>query len=241
MIYSSLDNRKIKDLKKLHLKKYRDKTNTFLVEGSHLVEEAFKEGYLKELILEENTDYNIDIKKDYGTKNVMKYLSNLDTPSNIIGVCEKKQNKIIGSRILLLDNVQDPGNIGTIIRSAVAFNIDTIILSETCADIYSSKVIRATQGMIFKINIFYENLEETIKELKKQNYKILGTKVSGGKELKTIEKINKFAIIMGNEGKGVKENLLNLCDEYIYIKMNGTCESLNVAVATSIILYWVGD
>lgn len=241
MLYSSVDNKKIKEFKKLSQKKYRDEANTFLIEGKHLIEEAYMEGYLKELLLEENTNYNLDIETNYATKNVIAYLSELDTPSKMIGVCKKKEEKALGDKILILDEVQDPGNLGTIIRSAKAFNIDTIILGEGCADPYSPKVIRATQGMIFKINIINRKLEKIIKELKENNYKILGTKVSGGKELKTLEKINKFAIIMGSEGHGVKEKYLNLCDEYIYIKMNETCESLNVAVATSIILYWVGD
>lgn len=241
MLYSSVENKKIKNLKKLHTKKYRDKENSFLIEGEHLIKEAHTKGYLKELILEENTDYNIAVETNHATKNVMNYLSQLDTPSTMIGICQKPNPKPLGNKILILDEVQDPGNLGTIIRSATAFNIDTIILSKGCADVYSSKVIRASQGMIFKINIITEDLEEIIKKLKQESFKILGTKVSGGKELKTLEKMNKFAIIMGNEGNGVKEDLLNECDDYIYIKMNQNCESLNVAIATSIILYWVGD
>ena len=241
MLYSSVDNKKIKDLKKLSSKKYRDITNMFLVEGDHLVEEAYKTGFLTELLLEEGFDYKLDIKTNYISKNVLKYLSSLDSSPKMIGICKKKINNIKGNKILMLDNVQDPGNIGTIIRSAVAFNIDTIILGKGCADEYSEKVIRATQGMIFKINIVHSDLEESIKTLKNKDYKILGTKVSNGKELKSVSKHEKFAIIMGNEGSGVDKKLLDLCDEYIYIKMNPECESLNVGVATSIILYWVGD
>lgn len=241
MLYSSVDNKKIKQLKKLSLKKYRDSENLFLVEGEHLILEAYDKGFLKELLLEEGTNYQLDVETNYISKSVMNHLSQLDTPTKMIGVCQKNENHNIGDHVLILDEIQDPGNLGTIIRSAVAFNIDTIILSKGCADIYSSKVIRATQGMLFKINIIIEDLEEIIKKLKEKNYQILGTKVSGGKELKTLEKRKKFAIIMGNEGNGVKEELLNLCDEYLYINMNENCESLNVAVATSIILYWVGD
>lgn len=241
MLYSSIENKKIKDLKKLHIKKYRDETGLFLVEGNHLIEEAYNQGYLKELLLEEGFNYNIDVETNYISKNVIDYLSTLDTPSKMIGICKKKTNEIKGNKILMLDEVQDPGNLGTIIRSAVAFNIDTIILGKGCADEFSSKVIRGSQGMIFKVNIVHKNLEEIIPFLKENDYKILGTKVSGGKELKNVEKHEKFAIIMGNEGNGVRKELLNLCDEYIYINMNKDCESLNVAIATSIILYWVGD
>ena len=152
-------------------------------------------------------------------------------------MCKKINNVIKGNHILALDNIQDPGNLGTIIRSAVAFNIDTIILSQNTVDLYNSKVLRSTQGMIFNINIVVSDLEKEIKELKNKNYKILTTKVDGGKLIKNIEKKEKFVIIIGNEGNGVSEQLQQLSDEYIYIKMNEKCESLNAAIATSIILY----
>ncbi len=241
MLYSSIDNKKIKELKKLSLKKYRDLNNAFLVEGEHLVLEAKKAGYLRELLLEEGFDYELDIETNYISNSVMKYLSLLDTPTKMIGVCEKKESFISGNNILMLDDVQDPGNVGTIIRSAVAFNIDTIVLSSGCADVYSSKVIRASQGMIFKANIVYDDLNKCVRSLKEKNFHIIGTKVDGGKELKKLAKKDNFVLIMGNEGNGVKKELLNLCDEYVYIKMNKFCESLNVSIATSIILYWVGD
>ena len=238
MLYSSVENSKIKELKKLNQKKYRDKTNLFLVEGEHLLLEAYKTGYLKEALILEGNRVNFDIPVNYMTSNVEKNISALDTPTGMIGICKKKISKnISGNKLLILDDVQDPGNLGTIIRSAVAFDIDTIILSEKCADAYSSKVVRASQGMLFYINISVKNLEEFIPELKDLGYQILGTKVTLGNELKTLEKKQKFAIIMGNEGNGVKKELLDMCDEYIYIKMNEFCESLNVAVATSIILY----
>lgn len=237
MLYTSIDNKKIKNIKKLNNKKYRDELGLFLVEGEHLVLEAYKNNLLQELILEENIDFKLDIETSFVTIDVLKYISELDNPSKIIGVCKKKEEGYIGNKILILDEIQDPGNLGTIIRSSVAFNIDTIVLSNNCVDLYNSKVIRATQGMIFNINIIERNLPEFISYLKDDNFKIYGTKVNGGKSLKYIEKAKKFAIIMGNEGKGVKEDILNMCDEYIYIDMNSNCESLNVGVATSIILY----
>ena len=167
----------------------------------------------------------------------MRYLSELDTPPKMLGICTKLKEQEIKGKVLILDGIQDPGNLGTIIRSSVAFNIDTIILSEDTVDLYNPKVIRATQGMLFNINIIKRDIKSTIEKLIKDNYKIYGTKVNDGKNLKTIEKSKKFAIIMGNEGKGVKSDILDMCDEYIYINMNPLCESLNVAVATSIILY----
>lgn len=236
MIYSSINNFKIKELSKLKNKKHRDKKKLFLVEGDHLVKEAYNSGYLKELLLLEGSNFKLDIETNYITENVLKYLSNVDAPTGIIGVCEFKDMSLNGSKLLILDSIQDPGNLGTIIRSSVAFNIDTIIINDKCADIYSDKVIRSSQGMIFKINIVKKNLFEFLKEIK-GHIPIYGTKVTGGKELKTLEKISDFAIIMGNEGNGVDSKLLDLCDEYLYISMNSNCESLNVGVATSIILY----
>ena len=236
MIYSSKDNKKIKYIKKLRDKKYRDEFNEFLIEGEHLVQEAYKCGLLKELILLDGIDLDMNVPKIYVSESIMKYISELNTCCNVIGICNKKADKLVGNKLLILDDVQDPGNMGTIIRSCVAFNIDTIVLSNGCVDIYNSKVLRATQGMIFNINVVTKDLSEFIKNIK-GTYKILGTDVNNGKNLKDIEKVEKFAIIMGNEGKGVKKDLLNLCDEYVHINMNKNCESLNVAVATSIILY----
>ncbi len=145
------------------------------------------------------------------------------------------------SPILLLDDIQDPGNLGTIIRSSKAFNIDTIIISPNTVDIYNSKVLRSTQGMIFHINIMVRDLESFISELKEDNYKIYGTKVDGGINVKDIDIPCKYALVIGNEGNGMSVNISNLCDENLYIKMNTEVESLNAAVATSILLYEMDD
>ena len=237
MLYTSKNNEKIKNIKKLNNKKFRNEFNEFLVEGEHLVLEAYKSGFLKELILEQNSSLNLPVNTIYVTNSVLKYISDLDTPPQVIGICKKLSEKEIGNKILILDDIQDPGNLGTIIRSCVAFNVDTLVLSKTSVDIYNQKVLRATQGMIFNINIVYKNLEEFIPTIKNKGYRVYGTKVNGGKNLKYIEKNEKFAIIMGNEGNGVKKEILNLCSDYIYIDMNQSCESLNVGIATSIILY----
>lgn len=238
MLYTSIENKKIKDIKKLNNHKYRNKTGLFLVEGEHLVLEAYKKGYLKQLILEQDELFPLDVDTIYVSNNVLNYISDLETPQNVMGICNKRFDKEeLGDRIVILDGIQDPGNLGTIIRSAVAFNASTIILGKDCVDLYNSKVIRASQGMIFHINIIEEDLYDIIPKLSMLDYKIYGTRVTHGKSLKTIEKNNKFAIIMGNEGNGVKEDILQMCDEYLYIEMNGVCESLNVGVATSIILY----
>ena len=237
MVYSSVDNKKIKNIKKLYIKKYRDEFDEFIIEGEHLILEAHRKGLLKELILEEGIDFKLDVETSYVTSSVLKYISELSNPCKIMGICKKLEEKEIGNKIVILDGVQDPGNLGTIIRSSVAFNIDTIILSKDTVDLYNSKVLRATQGMLFNINIIERDLNSFIPFLKEKEYKIYGTKVNGGKNLKSVEKSDKFAIIMGNEGSGVKPNILDMCSDYIYIDMNNNCESLNVGVATSIILY----
>lgn len=236
MIYTSINNPKIKYLYKLKDKKFRDKEKSYIIEGDHLVKEALKRNIVKEIYCLE--DVNLDYSStNYITSDIMKHITSLNSIPSVIALCKKEDSKDIGNKIVILEDVQDPGNIGTIIRSAVAFDVDTIILTKGCADVYSPKVLRATQGMIFHLNIISEEIEKIIPILKKRKIKILGTKVDNGKNLKTIDKIDKFAIIMGNEGNGVKKETLDMCDEYIYIKMNKTCESLNVGVATSIILY----
>lgn len=238
MLYTSIENKKIKSIKKLDQKKFRDETSEFVVEGDHLVMEAFKANILKEVIALEGTIIDkVDVEINYATSSVLKYISSLSTPPKVIGICKKIKEKPLKDKILILDGIQDPGNLGTIIRSCVAFNISDIIVSPDTTDIYSPKVLRATQGMIFNVNIIKRNLGEIIYSLKNSGYTIYGTKVNGGKSVKNVEKREKFAIIMGNEGNGVKKENLDLCSEYIYIDMNNKCESLNVGVATGIILY----
>lgn len=240
MVYSSNKNELIKSIKKLNLKKYRDSKLEYLVEGEHLVKEAIKTNVVKYIVVEENYNFDTDIKKIEVTYDVLKYISNLDNPQKIMAVCKKIENKKIGNRILILDDIQDPGNLGTIIRSCVAFNIDTLVLSESTVDVYNSKVIRASQGMLFKLNIIVTNIDQFIKNIK-SDYKIIGTDVNNGSSIKDFKNISKFAIIMGNEGNGLNSNIKELCDDYIYIPMNNNCESLNVGVAASIIMYELGE
>ena len=238
MVITSLNNEHIKELNKLKEKKYRDQTNTFMIEGEHLVYEAIKKELVKEIIVLEGEDFYSDsVKITYVSKEVMKKLSSMDSYPNVIGICTKKEEEQIKGNALILDDLQDPGNLGTMIRSAVAFNIDTIVLSPRTVDLYNQKVIRSTQGMLFHINIIVKDLEEIIKELKQNNYKIYGTKVDNGKNVKEINIKDKYALVIGNEGNGMSEKVSNLCDEYLYIKMNTRVESLNAAVAASILMY----
>ena len=236
-MYSSIQNEKTKSIKKLREKKYRDIEGLFIVEGKNLVMEAYKNNLLKTLIVLDNSSFNLSIETIRVSENVMKYLSELNTPNEIMGICYKKKEENISGNILILDNIQDPGNLGTIIRSAVAFSISTIIVSPDTVSIYNSKVLRSTQGLLFDVNIIVRDISSAIDDLKQNGYKIYGTKVDNGKNLKDIDSTNKYAVIMGNEGSGVNKDILDKCDEYIYIPMNEKCESLNVGVATSIILY----
>ena len=237
MIIESTSNEKIKYLKKLQSKKYRDEEKKYLIEGIHLVKEAYLSGNLLEVISPVGKDIDFDVDITYASDTVIKYLSELETFNDVIGVCKFTSEKEIGDKVLILDGIQDPGNLGTIIRSSVAFDVDTIILSKDTVDLYNSKVLRGCQGMNFHINIIRDDLENRIKLLKDTGYKIYTTDVINGSELKSIKTPSKYGIIMGNEGNGVKKEIANLSDEKIYIDMNKTCESLNVAVATSIILY----
>ncbi len=237
MVITSVDNKNIVELVKLKQSKYRKKNKLFLVEGEHLIREALNNNKLISVYILENTEISFPVETTYVTIDVMKKLTDLDNPSNMIGVCKIEDNsEITGNRILLLDRIQDPGNLGTIIRSALAFNIDTLILSNDTVDLYNSKVIRSTQGMLFGLNIITMDLVDAIKIIKSRNIEVYGTKVDNGIKIDKVNK-EKYAIVMGNEGQGVSSNILDLCDKYIYIDMNKKVESLNVAVATSIILY----
>lgn len=239
MVITSLDNDKVKYYYKLQKKKYRDLNNEFVVEGEHLVLEAYKAGVLKEILILEEEVLPIEVPQIEVSKEVLKKITSLNTPPKMIGLCEKKIDTTIGKRILILDEIQDPGNMGTIIRSTVAFNIDTIVIGDGCVDVYSPKVIRATQGMIFHVPIVFYSIDKLIPILKKLNIKVYATNVKYGEEVKNLTKKEKetFALIIGNEGNGVNPKYLEMSDKFIYIPMNEVVESLNVAIATSIILY----
>ena len=232
MKIESLSNAKVKDWNKLKEKKYRDEAGLFLVEGDHLIKEALKKQMVVSTIgLNETYDYTVNPE-------ILKKLSSQKSGTKEIAVVKKiEERKVEGDKILILDNIQDPGNLGTIIRSAVAFNISTIILSDDCVDLYNDKVIRSSEGMIFNINIVRKKLIEIIPKLKENGYTVYATTVNGNGYF---ENDYKIALVIGNEGNGIKENILNLCDKNITIKMNKECESLNAGVAASILMYELG-
>lgn len=237
---SSVNNKIIKEYSKLKDRKYRKASKYFLVETYHLVEEAYKAGRLREVFVLSEGIYSFDVNVTVVSLDVMKKLASTNTPPNIIGVVEKKaSNEITGNRLLLVDHVQDPGNLGTIIRSSCAFNVDTIVISEDSVDLYNPKVIRSAEGMMFQINIVTKDLVDVIKKLKEKDFIIYGTDVIDGINPRKLDKDSKskFAVVVGNEGNGLSSYVYDSCDKFLYIPMNEKTESLNVGVATSIILY----
>ena len=239
MVITSVNNEKIKNLSKLHLKKYRDEEKKFLIEGDHLVTDAINNNSLLELYVLESANINFEFENvTYVTKEVLNKLSEQDSSTNVIGVCKYIESKDLSNKLLLLDGIQDPGNLGTIIRSAAAFGFD-IILGDNTVDIYNSKTIRSTEGMIFNINFYKTNLITFISDNSKYNYFIAD--MHKGNSVKDITGTNYTAIIMGNEGNGVSTEIRNLNLNYLHINQNKKCESLNVGVAASIIMYELGD
>ena len=233
MIITSLKNEKVKYWYNLKNKKFRDQERRFLIEGDHLINEAKKQNLVIETIsiVDKNADYFV-------TKEIMEKISEQKSISYNAAVVRFISEDSISGNILILDGVQDPGNLGTIIRSCIAFGVSNIILSDNSVDLYNSKVIRATEGMIFNINVLRRKLIEFIPIVKNLGYKIVGTDVKNGIDIKDINKEN-IAIVMGSEGKGLSDDVKNMCDNFVYIKMDNACESLNVGVATSILLYEV--
>ena len=236
-VITSSSNSKVKYWSSLSQKKYRDLEGVYLVEGEHLVLEAIRKNLVVEIIACE--DYQVNYLGDiyYVTYDILKKISKVETPQKVMAVIRKKEFSIIGNKVLVLDRVQDPGNLGTIIRSAVAFNIDTIILSEDSVDLYNEKVIRSTEGMLFNINVLRRDLKSFIPKLKEDNYKIVGTRLTSGMKVKDYIFPKRVALVMGNEGNGISSEVLSLCDDFVYVPMNEACESLNVGVAASILMY----
>ncbi len=226
---TSLDNPKIKELIKLKQTKERKKEKKFIVEGKHLVDEACKLNLLIDA-------YSIEEKEGYTqiSKQIMDKIASTDTTVSEIGLCKMIEKKELSNKIIILDAIQDPGNLGAIMRSANAFGFNTIILGEGTVDIYNPKVIRASQGAIFKLNFINKNIIEFLNEIK--DYDIYGTSVINGIELDKIKKNEKIAIILGNEGNGINKDILEKLNKNIYIPMLNT-ESLNVSIAASIIMY----
>lgn len=236
MELTSVNNEKVKLWQKLKQKKYRDLEKLFLVEDEHLVKEALKKKIVKEIVtIDKDETYEVDTY--YVNEKIMNLISSQVTSAKVIAVCYLLEEQSINGNILVLDKLQDPGNLGTIIRSAVAFNFDSIILSEDSVDLYNPKVVRASEGMLFHINVIRTNIVDFLANLDKDYLKIT-TDVVNGKNIKNVT-YKKLALVIGNEGSGVSKEVSSICDEKVYIKMNDNCESLNAAVTASILMYEV--
>lgn len=235
---TSVQNNKIKERSKLKSKKARMEQNCFLVEGKHLIQEAIQSNILIELYLLENIENPFDFKVTYCSQPVMNKLSNQKSDAKMIGICkfpsfENKKEKAI----LLLDDIQDPGNMGTLVRSAYSFGFDAIYLSNNCADLYNPKTIQSSQGSIFHLPAYQCDLSEIIQGKQKAGMTIYATALHNNTMDASKVKIHKpYGILLGNEGQGVKPELIELCNQCVKIEME-TFESLNVAVAGSILMY----
>ena len=235
---TSTKNERIKEISKLKQKKYRDETSLYLVEGYHLVEEAYNQGLLETLITT-LSNYKLDVETIEVSENVMSYLSFTKSPQPVMGIVRKKKDVTLlenGHRYLLLDNIQDPGNLGTIIRTAYALGVDQLIISQDSVDLYNDKVIRSTQGGLFKLNILIDDLKEIIPVLQRKGIEVYASSLHHAINIKDVEKKEKMAFVMGNEGNGIKQEIIDICNGSLKIPMHNT-ESLNVAIATSIILW----
>lgn len=253
-VITSKSNEKAKFIKSLNDKKGRIKNNCFYLEGIKVVNEVLdkKEAInlkfiacSKEILENVNGGNNIlerlknyrNLEVIYFSKEVFESLTDTKTPQGILAVIEiPKYDKINDKgNILILDKIQDTGNIGTIIRSADAFGIDTIVCTKGTVDCYSPKVLRSTMGSILREKIIYL---DNINEIKNIGYTIVGTVLDDKSiSLENLKISKKMAFVMGNEANGISDEIKNLCDIFVKIPMTGNAESLNVAVATSIILY----
>ena len=225
----------ILELKKIRIQKQEKK---YIVEGFNLVQEGMKNGVVELILGTKKYSGLIDEEKFIEiTDNVANKLSDLTNTQEIFAVCNFKPKDFNDSNVLVLDDIQDPGNLGTLIRSAYAFGFENILCSEKTVWIYNQKVLRATQGNHFQLNFKIGILEEEMKKLKENNFIILGTSLNLDNNIDiTTLKDKKIALVLGNEGQGVSESIKNICDYNIVLKTNKNVDSLNVSVAGSIIM-----
>lgn len=257
MYIESSQNVRFKGWKKLLTRKGRSQQQKFILEGFHLAEEALRSDWpLEAIIFTEQTESIASLRELLAETAVPTYtlpsklfseISETEAPQGIITIVHKRsyteqeRKKLFQSSnfILLVDQVQDPGNLGTIIRTADAAGVDGIILGKGTTDVYLGKTIRSTQGSIFHLPIFEEeNLEAVLNELKSEEWYVLASSLADSVDYRSVEiGDQKTALIVGNEGQGIAEPLLAQAHQKIKIPIWGQAESLNVGVATGILLY----
>lgn len=252
-VITSKDNEIIKNIRKLKEKKYRDMNHEFIIEGIKLIKEAvaeeakiklivvceecLKDGCLDQKLLYEIAKYDCI----YVNQKVFSVLTDVQNPQGLLAVIEKqdKEENINYKEdvIVVLDGIQDPGNLGTILRTIDSVGLSQVIVSKETADAYNPKVVRSTMGAIFRVNIIEsENLLETLKNTKKHKYKIMATSLETKNSIYDVD-YHKKVLVIGNEANGVSKEILDYANEKIKIPMLGKTESLNASVATAVILY----
>ena len=252
-VITSKDNELVKHIRKLKDKKYRDESNEFIIEGTNLIEEAVKEkAKIKKVIICEDTTKTYELPTNirleiakyeciYVSEKIFNLITQVTNPQGIMAIVEKaaKEDEIDYTQdlIVMLDDIQDPGNLGTILRTIDSIGLKQIIVSKETADAFNPKVVRSTMGAIFRIKIIEsENLIDTIKNIKKHHFKLIVTSLQTDNTIYDIN-YNKKIIVIGNEGNGVSKEIQDMADEKIKIPMLGKTESLNASVATGIVLY----
>lgn len=251
----SINNPQVKNWRKLQTKKERMKQNSYLIEGFHLIEEAMnnaRESILKIIIredlLEENTIKKISQQMPADrlvvvTKEIADAISSTETNQGVfaeLAMLKHSAIKDIQGPFLLLDGVQDPGNVGTMIRTADAAGFQAVVLGHGTVDLYNDKTLRAAQGSHFHLDIYQMDLLDLLPIFKEQRYPIFGTALNqAALSYKEVHVEQPFALIVGNEGAGVSEEVIQLVDQNIYIPMKGKTESLNVAIASSILMFYL--
>ena len=234
MIIKSESNEKYKYLNKLKKKKYRKKFNSFIVESIKIVEQIPDDFECEFVFVNEDMkDYKTNFKKIVFSNKLFDKLSLLENPEGVSALLKiKKEKEISSDKILLLDHMQDPGNLGTIIRSAEAFSFKDIILVNNCVDLYNEKTIRASMGSIFRLNFLELNIDD-LKNFK--DYKLILADMNG-KSVDYYKSCDKIILAIGNEANGISKSLKDLSNDFVSIKMDGKIESLNAAIAASILM-----
>ncbi|URZ86839.1 TrmH family RNA methyltransferase [Floricoccus penangensis] len=239
-IIRSKENKAVKSAKKLLQKKYRK--DTYLIEGFHLFEEASRSGaeILETFVTEEFADKFPEAT--IVTQEVLNFITDSKTPQGLVAVVEMNNDldyeKINLNKVLVLDGVQDPGNVGTLIRTADAGGFDAVFLSRDCADVYSPKVMRSMQGSNYHLPVYSVDLSELYKKLKELRITIIASTLSDESiSYKEVEKKSGIALVLGNEGQGISQLTKNEADVLVHIDMPGQAESLNVAIAGGILIF----
>ena len=237
---SSKQNTKIKEIGKLISdNSYRKERKEFVIEGFHLLEMALEDNLVKAIFsLEPLKNIDEKITNYIVSEDILKKISTQKNPQGVVAICSmRKEKEISHNNVLYLDGVSDPGNLGTLLRTALAFSFKDVILSKGSVSLYNEKTISSSQGAIFRLNIISGD-EQNLINLKEKGYKILATEIKGSVELKNIKKSDKQVLILGNEAHGVNEKILNLADERIRIDIN-EIESLNVAICGAIMMHYL--